>query len=116
MFCLLYCTIQAAFVFRINGDYFGRAVAVCPPNVENVSFIFYAFLSSLGSHILCSTENKKALFLKLWSPGILIGSLVGSAVIPNMYYLENAMLTNSYSQIPVLVGVVWTCFLYISFM
>lgn len=62
MLCLLYYTVQAAFVLRITGDYFGRAVAVRPPNVENVSFIFCAFLSSLGSHILCPTETRKLYF------------------------------------------------------
>lgn len=57
---------------------------------------FLCFPQFFGKSRSVLYRNKKALFLKMWSPGILIGSLVASAVIPNMYYLENAMLTNSY--------------------
>lgn len=83
-----------------------------PPNAENMSFTFCAFLDSWGNQVLLYGTNSAS--SQTCPLGCQKAMLVRPADIPNKYRLKNALLTNHHSHMPVLVGTVWTCFLYIS--
>lgn len=90
-----------------------RTLAAHPPTMENTSFTFSASLSSLRNQALCSVEPRMLSISRTVAPWDINRKFQQGLPI----FLTRtiwAICANSHSQIPILVGTVWPCFLYIS--